>query len=39
MALLLIIISWLFLLSLVLALCRAARRGDPIARLTELDDL
>lgn len=28
MALMLIIISWLFLLSLVLGLCRAARLGD-----------
>jgi hypothetical protein len=39
MAFALIIISWLFLLSLVLALCRAARLGDPIAGPTELDDL
>jgi hypothetical protein len=28
MTFLLIIVSWLFLLSLVLALCRAARLGD-----------
>ena len=39
MAFLLIIISWLFLLALVLALCRAARLGDPITGLTELADL
>ena len=39
MAFLLIIISWLFLLSLVFGLCQAARRGDPITGLTELDDL
>ena len=38
MAFLLIIVSWLFVLSLVLALCQAARRGDPIAGLTELED-
>jgi hypothetical protein len=38
MALLLIMIAWLFLLSLVLGLCRAARLGEPIAGLTELDD-
>jgi hypothetical protein len=38
MAFLLIIISWLFLLSLVLGLCRAARLGEPIVGLTELDD-
>jgi hypothetical protein len=38
MAFLLIIISWLFLLSLVLGLCRAARLGQPIAGLTELGD-
>jgi hypothetical protein len=38
MAFLLIIVSWLFLLSLVLGLCRAARLGDrwtpEVSRLT-----
>jgi hypothetical protein len=38
MAFLLIIISWLFLLSLVLGLCRAARLGEPLeARGQSLD--
>ena len=38
MAFLLIIVSWLSLLSLVLGVCRAASLGEPISGLADFGD-